>query len=57
MFPVLDDGRLVGCVTTRDIKGVPKEQWSRETVAEMAERCPPEAIIPRRPTRSRPWPS
>lgn len=45
MFPVLDDGRLVGCVTTRDIKDVPKEEWSRETVAEMAEKCPPEATI------------
>ena len=45
MFPVLDDGRLVGCVTTRDIKEIPKEQWSRETVAEMAEKCPPEATI------------
>jgi CBS domain-containing protein len=45
MFPVLDDGRLVGCVTTRDIKEIPREKWSRETVAEMAKRCPPEAII------------
>ncbi len=45
MFPVLDDGRLVGCVTTRDIKEIPKEQWSRETVAEMAKKCPPEATI------------
>ena len=45
MFPVLDDGRLVGCVTTRDIKEIPKEQWSRETVAEMATRCAPEATI------------
>jgi Zn-dependent protease len=45
MFPVLDDGRLVGCVTTRDIKEIPKEQWSRETVAEMAEKCAPEATI------------
>ena len=45
MFPVLDDGRLVGCVTTRDIKEIPKEKWSTETVAEMATRCAPEATI------------
>jgi Zn-dependent protease len=45
MFPVVDDGHLVGCVTTRDIKEIPKEQWNRETVAEIAERCPPEANI------------
>jgi Zn-dependent protease/CBS domain-containing protein len=45
MFPVKDDGRLVGCVTTRDIKEIPKEQWGRETVGQIAERCLPEATI------------
>ena len=45
MFPVLDDGRLVGCVTSRDIKEIPKEEWGRETVGQIAERCPPEAVI------------
>jgi len=45
MFPVLDDGRLVGCVTSRDIKEIPKEEWGRETVGQIAVRCPPEAII------------
>ena len=45
MFPVKDDGRLAGCVTTRDIKEIPKEQWGRETVGQIAERCPPEATI------------
>ncbi len=45
MFPVLDDGRLVGCVTTRDVREIPRDRWSTETVAEMAERCPQEATI------------
>ncbi|MGO9620733.1 MAG: site-2 protease family protein [Desulfobaccales bacterium] len=45
MFPVLDNGRLVGCVTSRDIKEIPKEEWDRETVGQIAVRCPPEAII------------
>ncbi len=27
MFPVVDEGRLLGCVTTRDIKNVPRDQW------------------------------
>jgi Zn-dependent protease/predicted transcriptional regulator len=45
MFPVLDNGRLVGCVTSRDIKEIPKEEWGRETVGQIADRCPPEAII------------
>ena len=45
MFPVLDGGRLAGCVTSRDIKAIPKEEWGRETVGQIAERCPPEAVI------------
>jgi Zn-dependent protease len=45
MFPVVDHERLVGCVTTRDIKEVPREQWSRETVGRIAENCPAEALI------------
>jgi CBS domain-containing protein len=35
----------VGCVTSRDIKEIPKEEWGRETVGQIAVRCPPEAII------------
>jgi Zn-dependent protease/CBS domain-containing protein len=36
MFPVLDHGKLLGCITTRQIKEVPREQWSRETIGELA---------------------
>jgi Zn-dependent protease len=36
MFPVVDDGRLVGCITTRQIKEVPREQWGQVTVGEIA---------------------
>lgn len=45
MFPVVDDGRIIGCVTTRDIKEIPKERWGQETVSDIAERCPPEIFI------------
>lgn len=45
MFPVLDDGRIIGCVTTRDIKAIPKEKWGQEKVGEIAEKCPPEIFI------------
>ncbi len=45
MFPVLDGGRLVGCVTSRNIKEIPKEEWGRETVGQIAARCPQETII------------
>lgn len=39
MFPVTDDGRLVGCVTTRQVKEVPREEWGARTVGELAEHC------------------
>jgi Zn-dependent protease/CBS domain-containing protein len=45
MFPVVDDGRIVGCVTSGDIKATPKEKWGEESVGDIAERCPPEIFI------------
>ena len=45
MFPVVDDGTLKGCVTTRAIKEVPREKWGQETVAELASHCSPENTI------------
>ncbi len=45
MFPVVDDGRIIGCVTTRDVKAIPREKWAEESVGEIAEGCPPEIFI------------
>jgi CBS domain-containing protein len=45
MFPVMDDGRLVGCITTRQIKEVPREQWNRVTIGELADQDRLENII------------
>ena len=39
MFPVVDGERLAGCVTTRDIKDVPREDWERRTVADICRDC------------------
>ena len=39
MFPVVDDGHLRGCITTRQVKEVPREQWGRRTVGEVAQSC------------------
>jgi len=39
MFPVVDDSRLVGCVTTRQVREVPREEWDRHTVAEISGQC------------------
>ena len=34
MFPVIEDSRLLGCITTREIKQIPQDQWPAHTVGE-----------------------
>lgn len=45
MFPVQEDGRLVGCITTRNVKEAPQEEWGRRTVGEIARDCTRENSI------------
>jgi Zn-dependent protease/CBS domain-containing protein len=46
MFPVVDDaGRLLGCVTSRQVRSLPRDEWERQTVGALAERCSPENTI------------
>jgi Zn-dependent protease/CBS domain-containing protein len=46
MFPVVDGERLVGCVTTRDVRSLPAEEWERQTVGTLAEPCSEENTVP-----------
>ena len=39
MYPVTDDGRLVGCITTRDVQQVPRTEWEQRTVGDIVEPC------------------
>ena len=39
MFPVVDGDRLVGCITTREIRRLPREEWPRQSVGALAESC------------------
>ncbi len=40
VLPVVEDSHdLVGCVTTKDVKGVPREEWDRRHVSELVHRC------------------
>ncbi|HEX7151743.1 MAG TPA: site-2 protease family protein [Thermoanaerobaculia bacterium] len=39
MYPVVDDGRLVGCVSTREVHALPREEWDRQTVGAIAQQC------------------
>jgi Zn-dependent protease/predicted transcriptional regulator len=45
IFPVVEGGSLLGCITTRMVKEVPQEEWGRRTVAEVASQCSPENTI------------
>ncbi len=39
MFPVVDGDRLIGCVTTRAVKEVPREEWEIRTVGSIIGDC------------------
>jgi len=45
MFPVVEGDRLAGCVTTRDVREVPRADWAMRTVGEAAGRCTDGAVI------------
>jgi Zn-dependent protease/CBS domain-containing protein len=45
MFPVMSGDKLVGCITTRQVKEIPRDAWSRETIREAASQCSPENTI------------
>jgi len=39
MFPVTDNGMLKGCITTKQIKELSKEQWATTKVSDIAQPC------------------
>lgn len=39
LYPVVDDGRLTGCVSLDDVQGVPREDWRHRTVGDIAHTC------------------
>jgi len=42
MFPIVEDyDKLLGCITTKELKEIPREEWSQKTVAEVATKCSP----------------
>ena len=45
LFPVLDHDRLVGCVTTRQIRALPRDEWQRQTVGAIAVSCSDENTV------------
>jgi Zn-dependent protease/predicted transcriptional regulator len=45
MFPVVENGNLVGCIGTDRVKEINKEEWDSHTVAETANQCSPDSVI------------
>ncbi len=39
MYPVIESGTLIGCITARQVKDVPRDQWALRTVGDVASRC------------------
>lgn len=39
MFPVMEGDNLKGCISTKEVKGLPRETWSEKTVGEVARQC------------------
>lgn len=46
MFPVVtESGQLLGCVTTKQVKTIPREEWSRNSVQSVLEPCSAENTV------------
>lgn len=45
MFPVVDGARLVGLITTGEVKALPREQWEGRTVADIMRPVGPETAV------------
>ena len=45
MYPVVEGGTLIGCITTRQVKETSRDQWAIRTVRDVANRCSPENTI------------
>ncbi len=45
MYPVVEDGRLVGCVTLSQVKDVPRAEWNARRVGELEIACGPERTV------------
>jgi len=45
MFPVVEGGNLVGCVGTREVKEIPREDWPHRAVGDILTRCSIENTI------------
>jgi Zn-dependent protease/CBS domain-containing protein len=45
ILPVVEDGRLIGCITLAQIKKVPREEWNERLAGEILQSCPENSVI------------
>ena len=45
MFPVVEGEKLVGCITTRQLREIPKDEWMTKTVGDLASECSAENTV------------
>jgi predicted transcriptional regulator len=45
LFPVVEHSRLLGCITTQEVKKLPREEWNRRTVGELTNPCAPNNTV------------
>jgi len=45
LFPVLEAGKLVSCITTEQVKALPREEWPVKSVRDLAKTCSPDTVI------------
>lgn len=45
MFPVVEDGKLLGCVTLNQVKEIPREERHKHTIRSLARSCTKENIV------------
>lgn len=39
MFPVTQNGKLVGCISSREVREIPQQQWDQKAVQELVRPC------------------
>jgi Zn-dependent protease/predicted transcriptional regulator len=45
MFPVSENHKPISCISTREVKEIPREEWDQHTVGEIAKPCSPENTV------------
>jgi CBS domain-containing protein len=45
MFPVTENHTPLSCISTREVKTIPREEWGQHTVGEVANPCSPENTV------------